>query len=78
MSERHFHAEAVVFRIRQGYRSPHCQHSGMDSHGGVGRGYPKSVGGVPRLVDCVVRASLYSPLTAFRYFFLFSFFLRGV
>lgn len=34
-----------------GHRSPLRQHSGMDSDGGVGRGYPKKQGGGFRLVD---------------------------
>lgn len=30
---------------REGDRSPLCQHSGMNSHGGVGRGISKKCGG---------------------------------
>lgn len=30
---------------KTGHRSPLRQHSGMDSDGGVGRGYPKKQGG---------------------------------
>lgn len=30
---------------KMGHRSPLRQHSGMDSDGGVGRGYPKKQGG---------------------------------
>ena len=31
-------ADADAFRIRMNHRSPLLQHSGMVSHGGVGRG----------------------------------------
>lgn len=62
---------------KMGHRSPLRQHSGMDSDGGVGRGYPKKQGGGRgfRLVDSASMLFFFSftaSLFSFSLSFLFS------